>query len=171
MPRLTSTDGKSKMALTAKQRRFVEEYLLSLNATDAARKAGYAHPTTQGPRLLENVGVAKEIAAQQAERAERVEVTQDYVLSSIVETMERCKQASPVLNRKGESVMVETPDGDLAPAYSFNAKDVLKGAELLGRHLGMFGGEGAGGDDAPALSITMTTAEPVSNIRVTRYKG
>lgn len=126
------------MALTAKQERFVAEYLLSLNATDAARKAGYAHATTQGPRLLENVGVAEAIASAQAERAERVKVDQDYVLASIVDTMERCKQAEPVVDRKGDPVMVETPSGEMVPAYTFNAMGVFKGAELLAKHLGMF---------------------------------
>lgn len=126
------------MALTAKQERFVAEYLLSLNATDAARKAGYSHATTQGPRLLENVGVAEAIASAQAERAERVKVDQDYVLASIVDTMERCKQAEPVIDRKGDPVMVETPSGEMVPAYTFNAMGVFKGAELLAKHLGMF---------------------------------
>jgi len=42
------------------------------------------------------------------------------------------------LNRKGEQIYVETPDGDMLPAYEFDAKDVLKGCELLGKHLGMF---------------------------------
>lgn len=126
------------MALTAKQERFVAEYLLSLNATDAARKAGYAHATTQGPRLLENVGVAEAIAAEQAERSERVKVDQDYVITSIVDAIERCKQAEAVLDRKGNPVMVETPDGKLSPAYTFNAMGVFRGAELLAKHLGMF---------------------------------
>ncbi len=157
--------------LTAKQERFVEEYLVSLNATDAARKVGYAHPTTQGPRLLENVGVMKAIAAAQAKRSGRVEVSQDYVITSIVETMERCKQASPVLDRGGNHVMVETPSGEMAPAFTFNAKDVLKGAELLGRHLGMFSGEGPDGEDAPALNINITSDAPVKDVRVTRSEG
>ena len=34
--------------------------------------------------------------------------------------------------------MTETPDGDLAPAYRYDATNVLKGAEMLGKHLGMF---------------------------------
>ena len=38
--------------LNPKQRRFLDEYLISFNATDAARKAGYAHPDRQGPRML-----------------------------------------------------------------------------------------------------------------------
>ena len=47
--------------LTRKQRIFVLAYLEELNATDAARRAGYAHPNTQGPRLLVNVGISAAI--------------------------------------------------------------------------------------------------------------
>lgn len=55
--------------------------------------------------------------------------------------MERCKQAEPVKDRSGNPVLVETPSGDLAPAYTFNAAGVFKGAELMGKHLGMFQGD------------------------------
>jgi hypothetical protein len=55
--------------------------------------------------------------------------------------MERCKQAEAVTDRHGTPVMVETPTGDLAPAYTFNAAGVFKGAELLGKHLGLFQGD------------------------------
>ena len=81
---------------------------------------------------------ARAIAAGQAKRSERTEITQDYVLASIMETMERCKQAEPVRHQNGNPVMVNTPDGDVAPAYKFDAGAVLRGAELLGRHLAMF---------------------------------
>ncbi len=52
--------------------------------------------------------------------------------------MERCKQVEPVTYQNGDPVMIDTPDGDIAPAYKFEANAVLKGAELLGRHLAMF---------------------------------
>ncbi len=55
-----------------------------------------------------------------------------------METMERCKQAEPVKYQNGNPVMIDTPDGELAPAYKFDAAAVLKGAELLGRHLALF---------------------------------
>ena len=126
------------MSLTPKQERFVAEYLVDLNATAAAERAGYEHPNKQGPRMLVNVGIAKAIASAQARRSERTEVTQDYVLAAIKDTIERCKQAVPVKYQNGNPVMVETPGGDLAPAYKFEANAVLKGAELLGRHLAMF---------------------------------
>lgn len=71
------------MSLTAKQARFVEEYLIDLNATQAAIRAGYTHPDVQGPRLLGNVGVAKAIEAAQSARAKRTAITQDRVLAEL----------------------------------------------------------------------------------------
>lgn len=55
--------------LTAKQRRFVEEYLVCLNATEAARRAEYTHPNKQGPANLVKVGIAAAISAGFALRA------------------------------------------------------------------------------------------------------
>ena len=126
--------------MTPKQERFVAEYLVGLNATQAAIRAGYAKKSAdvEGSRLLANAKVAAAVAAAQAKRSERTEITQDYVLTSIMETMERCKQAVPVRYQNGDQVYVDTPDGEIAPAYKFDAGAVLKGAELLGRHLAMF---------------------------------
>jgi phage terminase small subunit len=106
-----------------KHERFVEEYLIDLNATQAAIRAGYSEKTakSQGQRLLTNVDIARAIARAQGERTERTNITQDYVLESIFSAMERCKKAD-----------------------SFNATGVFKGAELLGKHLGMFQGENQG---------------------------
>lgn len=62
--------------LTAKQDRFCAEYLLDLNATRAAARAGYsAKPAhVQGPRLLANVRVAARVAELQAKAAKRAEM-------------------------------------------------------------------------------------------------
>ena len=57
------------MALTNKQRVFVEEYLRCWNATEAARRASYAHPNVAGPRLLVNVSIAAEIEHEVSERS------------------------------------------------------------------------------------------------------
>lgn len=128
------------MTLNDQQQRFVEEYLIDLNATQAAFRAGYSEKTAkqQGSRLLTHVDVQKAITAAQEARSKRVGVTQDYVLQSIIQTMERCKQVEPVVDRKGDPVMVETESGALAQAFTFNAGGVLKGAELLGKHLKLF---------------------------------
>ena len=101
--------------MTPKQKRFVEEYLIDLNATRAAERAGYSHPNVQCARLLANVSIAAAIEAAQAELSERVGITQDYVLRTIRDTVRRCSQ------KKG-----------------FQPNAVLKGTELLGKHLGMF---------------------------------
>ncbi len=68
--------------LTDKQQRFVDEYLVDLNATQAAVRAGYSAKTAneQGARLLANVSVQNAIRERQAARSARTEVTQDWVL-------------------------------------------------------------------------------------------
>ena len=135
-----ASDAPEGVKLTDKQQRFVDEYLIDLNATQAAIRAGYSAKTAAviGNENLIKPYIADAIAKAQAERSERTEVTQDYVIKTIVETIERCSQAKQVYDKSGEPVMTETPDGDLAPAYRYDATNVLKGAEMLGKHLGMF---------------------------------
>ena len=69
------------MALTAKQQRFFDEYLIDLNATQAATRAGYSKKTAneQGSRLLANIGVSAAIYRRMNERSGRLEITQDMV--------------------------------------------------------------------------------------------
>ena len=68
--------------LTPKQKRFVSEYLIDLNATQAAIRAGYSPKTAneQGARLLANVSIAKAIQEARDKRQQRTEITQDRVL-------------------------------------------------------------------------------------------
>lgn len=70
------------MALTDKQRRFVDEYLVDLNATQAAIRAGYSEKTAceQSSRLLANVKVATAIQEAMKFRSERTQITADMVL-------------------------------------------------------------------------------------------
>ena len=139
------------MTLTPKQQRFCDEYLIDLNGTRAAIAAGYSKKTAAviAAENLTKPNIAEYIAAAQAKAAERNEIDHDYVLTSIVTAMERCKQTEAVTDRQGNPILVETPNGDLAPAYTFNAMGVFKGAELLGKHLGMFNG------DAPQVTINI----------------
>ena len=73
------------MRMTDKQARFCEEYMVDLNATQAAIRAGYspASAKTVGPRLLENVGVQKFIAQLQAEQSRRTGVSTDRVVREL----------------------------------------------------------------------------------------
>lgn len=73
------------MALTPKEQRFVEEYLIDLNATQAAVRAGYSPKTAneQGSRLLAKVSVSEAVAAAKQARSERTQITADRVLREL----------------------------------------------------------------------------------------
>ena len=101
--------------LTPKQQRFVDEYLVDLNATQAAIRAGYSAKTAGsiGQRLLTKVEIQAELAAAMAARGERTEITADYVLRRLKEEAELTGEGS-----------------------SHSAR--IKALELLGKHHGMF---------------------------------
>ena len=71
--------------LTAKQKRFCDEYLIDLNATQAAIRAGYAEKraSEQAYQLLQKTTVIEYIKARKAERLERTEFSQDMVLREL----------------------------------------------------------------------------------------
>lgn len=122
--------------LSEKQRLFIKEYLVDLNATQAAIRAGYSAKTAyrQGADLLQKTSIREAIEKAQAERSQRVEVTQDYVVSNLVEIVERSMQRAPVTNRKGEQIK----DSKGRNVWCFDAKAANKALELLGKHLGLF---------------------------------
>lgn len=133
------------MALTPKQQRFVDEYLMDLNATAAYRRAGYKGrgnaAEVTASQLLSNPKVASVVNAAIDKRSNDLGIDAKYVLTTIKETIDRCRQVYPVLDRKGGQVYVRAGDVDgaeLVPAFTFDASGVLKGAELLGKHLKMF---------------------------------
>ena len=72
--------------LTPKQERFVEEYLVDLNATQAAVRAGYSAKTAeqQGHQLLKKTSVLEAIVEAMGERSARTQVTQDEVVRELV---------------------------------------------------------------------------------------
>lgn len=77
--------AKAPGKLTPKQQRFVDEYLIDLNATQAAIRAGYSKKTAQeqASRLLSNVMVSDAVLAAKQARSERTEITQDMVLREL----------------------------------------------------------------------------------------
>jgi phage terminase small subunit len=101
--------------LSAKQEQFCREYLVDLNATQAAIRAGYSAKTAQeqASRLLSNVMVAARIAELKRERADKVAVTAADVLKGVIEV-----------------TLLAREEGDL--------KTALKGYELQGKHIGMW---------------------------------
>ncbi len=75
----------TKGKLTPKQARFVEEYLIDLNATQAAIRAGYSAKTAneQGAQLLAKLSIRQAVAEAQAIRSKRTEITQDEVIQGL----------------------------------------------------------------------------------------
>lgn len=71
--------------LTAKQQRFCDEYLIDLNATQAAIRAGYSekYANTNASKLLQITTVAEYIEKRKMDRIERTEITQDMVLKEL----------------------------------------------------------------------------------------
>ena len=122
--------------LTAKKRRFVDEYLVDLNGTKAAIRAGYSAKTAneQAARLLAKDSVSQAVASAKAERSARVSVSADYVLSNLVEVVERSMQRAPVIDMRGNHVT----DEEGRHVWRFDGKTATKALELLGKHLGIF---------------------------------
>jgi phage terminase small subunit len=84
--RSTELSGGNQVGkLTPKQKRFVVEYLVDLNATKAAERAGYSKKTAneQGSRLLANVSVSSAIATKQEKRLLELEITGERVLNEL----------------------------------------------------------------------------------------
>lgn len=120
--------------LTPKQAEFVQQYLVDLNATQAAIRAGYAAGSAdvEGCRLLGNAKVAEAVAAAQAERVARLRIDQDYVLKQAVKLHERCMQeVDPVLDRRGQQIRDDAGN----PLFEFNAAGAAKALELVGKHV------------------------------------
>lgn len=108
------------MALNAKQNRFVEEYPVDLNATQAAIRAGYSKKTAYsiGQRLLKDVEIQEAIQKAMKDGSERTGITQDKVVEEL-----------------GKVAFAEAHDYTDADLKYGNK---LKALELLGKHLGMF---------------------------------
>lgn len=161
--------------LTEKQRRFIEEYLVDLNATQAAIRAGYSPDTAHaiGWENLRKPEIESALAEARRAQTERTRIDADYVLNTIRETVERCRQAEPVFDKKGEAVLVETPDGGVAKAYVFDSKGVLKGCELLGRNLALWKDrvEHTGKDGGPIETKELSESEAARRIAFALSQG
>ncbi|WP_278549564.1 terminase small subunit [Cloacibacillus evryensis] len=141
--------------LTAMQRLFVAEYLVDLNATQAAIRAGYSKKSAYriGADLLHKTSVAEAIAAAMKEREKRTNITQDRVLNEIAKVA--FGDMRNVMSWGPEGVRLKDSKGISADAAAFvsevsetvtenggtvrlKVNDKLKALELLGRHLGVF---------------------------------
>lgn len=114
------------MALTPKQERFVEEYLVDLNATQAAIRAGYSPKTAneQASAMLAKPSIQEAVQAQRAKVSERTMRTVADVMADI--------------GRVRDNAMQIMTDPDTGGQVMLSHKDALKALELEGKHLGAF---------------------------------
>lgn len=159
------------MALTEKQKRFVAEYLVDLNATQAAIRAGYKDPNI-GRQLITKNNVSEEIRKAMADRQKRTEITQDAVLEEL---------AAIGFSRATDYAAIRGPLVELTPTDqltdeqkravasieqgNFGIKlklhDKVRALELLGKHLGMFDGKSGqqGGSENNLLDAIRQSGE------------
>jgi len=154
--------------LTKKQKRFVEEYLIDLNATQAAIRAGYSPDSAEqiGYQLLQKTSVSCEIAKAMAERSKRTGISQDRILYELAKMA--FANISNVVDLDSAKVKPDASDEDLSCIQSVRIKpnewgterevklyDKKAALELLGKHLGMF---------KDNLNLTVETSEKLDDI-------
>lgn len=175
------------MALNDKQRRFVAEYLIDLNATQAAIRAGYSEKTAEqyGFQLLQKTSVQKFLAERMKARENRTEITQDKVLQELAkigfaDIRKAVKWGDGIAVTDPESGAVEISNGvsligseeidDATAASISEVSQTAQGIKIkmhdkraalvdIGRHLGMFTDktEVTGKDGAPLLQGIQVT--------------
>lgn len=136
--------------LTPKQQRFVDEYLIDLNATQACIRAGYSEKTAEqmGYQLLQKTSVQTAIEQAMSERRQRAKINADYVLNRLVEIdqldiadiLDESGNFKPIsewskewrLNLSSFEI-VENATGGFVKKIKF--PDKVKNLELLGKHI------------------------------------
>ena len=134
------------MALTPKQQRFVEEYLIDFNATQAAIRAGYSAKTARamGSENLTKPYLAAAIEAGQKSLTARAELTQEEVLRDLA--LVKADAMQVVFDKDGNRVMADRGAA-------------LKALELQGRHLVMFTDkQQIGGDKNNPVGINLSVS-------------
>lgn len=138
--------------MTDKQERFCEEYMIDLNATQAAIRAGYSPKTAneQGSQLLAKLSIQNRIAQLQAEQSRRTGVSTDRVVRELAKIA--FVNAADLIDPKTASLKSDASHDDLAAVQSVKVKtfgedgleqevklaDKLRALDLLGKHLGMY---------------------------------
>lgn len=168
--------------LNEKQRRFVDEYLIDLNATQAAIRAGYSEKTaySMGQRLLKNVEVCAALERRKAARIQRTEITQDFVLTELMKIAKADGTDFASVGKRNRVTL--TPTEELPPekraavaaikkgakgAVEVKTYDKLKALELLGKHLGLFEKQPDSADDAALkdfIAATMPSEEATKEL-------
>ena len=136
--------------LTEQQMRFVSEYTIDLNATQAAIRAGYAEDSAAvtGCRLLRNPNISRAIKAYREQIADECHITQGDIIRKLVEAAEKASEATPVLEWDAEEKRM-MPSG----VYQFDGKTVTRCWELIGKMLGFIDNKAVGDGGVSGLNI------------------
>jgi phage terminase small subunit len=121
--------------LTDKQKRFCEEYIIDLNATQAAIRSGYSEDSARqiASENLSKPDIQEFIQALKDKRSEILQLDAQWVLKRLKEISDRCMQAEPVMRYDSESgMMIETGE------YKFDSAGATKSTDLIGKHIGFF---------------------------------
>lgn len=127
--------------LNPKQKLFAKEFIVDLNATHAAIRAGYSEKTAKqiGSKLLTKVDLRAYVAELMDERSKRTMVDADYVVRHLIEVNGRCLQKVPVMVFDPiDKRMVQEQDENGNDVWQFDSNGANRSLELLGRHLAMF---------------------------------
>jgi phage terminase small subunit len=122
-------------SLTSRQERFVREYLIDLNGTQAAIRSGYSeHSAAQiAYELLQNPLLLARVESLQDERAAALAITALDVVAGLLKIRDRSMQAEEVMEWDAEeSKFVGTGE------FRFDSNGANKASELIGKHLAMF---------------------------------
>lgn len=122
--------------LTAKQQRFCDEYLIDLNATQAAIRAGYSKKTAGriGTENVQKPVIKEYIAQRMAEKESHLIADQDEVLKYLTSVMRGQSRSSIVVVESTGDFMSAAREMEKAP----DEKERLKAAELLGKRYGLY---------------------------------
>lgn len=127
--------------LNEKQKKFCNEYLIDLNATQAAIRAGYSKDTANriASKLLSKVDIQEYIQNLQAGIQKRNQISQDEIIQDLIEIKNRCMQNVPVMyfdkiDKKWKHEGLE--DGE--PLYKFDSNGANKALDQLSKIIGAY---------------------------------
>lgn len=115
--------------MTKKQKRFIEEYLIDLNATQAAIRAGYSPDTAEqiGYQLLQKTSVSVEVSKAMAERSKRTGISQDRILLELAKMA--FVEMTDVVDPETGKIKENASDDDLSCIQSVKVKPGNYGVE------------------------------------------
>lgn len=137
--------------MTSQQKQFADEYLIDLNGTKAAIRAGYDPNSARSyaSQLLSNEDIAAYISKKQQAISDKLNWTYERLVQSFGDVHSRCMQGEPVLDFEGN------PTGE----WKFEPAAALKALENIGKHVGFY----AADNKQKKTSIALINVDPLAD--------